>query len=361
MNNRIVFGLSALGLVGAVFGAWFFRIESRAQPPVFNPAPNPYASGIYANGIVESYQSNGANVNIYPDVPGTIRQILVKEGDAVRAGTALLVIDDTVQRAVAGQEQATAQAALAQLQMLKAQPRKETLAVLQAQLDLAGANLKTAEDQFDKQRRAYAIDARAVSKDVLDNAANAVAAARASREVAQRQVELSQAGAWSYDIANQQRLYDAATRAWQSASALLDRFTVRAPVDGVVLALHAAVGSYVSPQGVYDTYTQGATPLLVMGTRQDYMAVRCYVDEILISRSPPPGRIQAQMSVRGSDVKVPLEFVRVQPYVSPKIVLSDQRQERVDLRVLPLIFRFRYQPDLHVFPGQMVDVYVGAK
>ena len=135
MNNRIVFALSAVGLVGAVFGAWFFRVESHAQPPVFNPAPNPYASGIFANGIVESYQSNGANVNIYPDVSGTIRQILVEEGADVRAGTPLLVIDDTVQRAVAGQEKSTADAAQAQLQMLKAQPRKESLAVLKAQLD----------------------------------------------------------------------------------------------------------------------------------------------------------------------------------------------------------------------------------
>lgn len=361
MNNRVVFAVSALGLAGALFGAWFFRVESNAQPPVFHPAPNPYASGIYANGIVESYQSNGANINIYPDVSGAIRRILVNEGDDVAAGTALLAIDDTVQRAVAEQEKSTAQAALAQLQMLQAQPRREALAVLEAQLDLAGANLKTARDQLDKQRRAYAIDPRAVSQEVLDNAANAVAAAQAGREVAQRQYDLSRAGAWSYDIANQQRLYEAATRAWQGASALLDRFTVRAPVDGVVLALNAAVGSYVSPQGVYDTYTQGVKPLLVMGARQDYMAVRCYIDEILISRIPPPGHIQAQMSLRGTDVRVPLEFVRVQPYVSPKIVLSDQRQERVDLRVLPLIFRFRYQRDLHVFPGQMVDVYVGAK
>ncbi len=46
------------------------------------------------------------------------------------------------------------------------------------------------------------------------------------------------------------------------------------------------------------------------------------------------------MFIRGTDTHVPLTFVRIQPYVSPKIELSDARQERVDLRVLPLIFRF---------------------
>jgi HlyD family secretion protein len=66
------------------------------------------------------------------------------------------------------------------------------------------------------------------------------------------------------------------------------------------------------------------------------------------------------MTVRGTDTKVPLEFVRVQPYVSPKIELSNERQEQVDLRVLPVIFRFQKQ-DSPVYPGQLVDVYIGQK
>jgi len=88
--------------------------------------------------------------------------------------------------------------------------------------------------------------------------------------------------------------------------------------------------------------------------------VRCFVDEILVSRLPNGFHIRAQMSVRGSDVRIPLEFVRVQPYVSPKIELSDERQEQVDLRVLPVIFRFRKQ-DAPVYPGQEVDVYIGQQ
>ena len=94
---------------------------------------------------------------------------------------------------------------------------------------------------------------------------------------------------------------------------------------------------------------------------RDTLAVRCYIDEILISRLPDPDHIQAQMSIRGTDVKVPLEFVRVQPYVSPKIELSNQRQEKVDLRVLPVIFRFKMASPTIAFPGQLVDVFIGKK
>jgi len=47
-------------------------------------------------------------------------------------------------------------------------------------------------------------------------------------------------------------------------------------------------------------------------------------------------------------------------YVSPKIELSNQRQEKVDLRVLPVIFRFE-KKDAPVYPGQLVDVYIGQQ
>jgi HlyD family secretion protein len=67
------------------------------------------------------------------------------------------------------------------------------------------------------------------------------------------------------------------------------------------------------------------------------------------------------MSIRGTDIKVPLEFVRVQPYVSPKIELSNQRQEKVDLRVLPVIFRLQKKDLPTVYPGQLVDVFIGQK
>ena len=160
-------------------------------------------------------------------------------------------------------------------------------------------------------------------------------------DVARRQLELTKVGAWSYDIANQQKQYEALKKAYKAANALLRSTRSRRRSTAWCWRSMPTAGSYVSPQGAYDTYTQGLDPLMVMGAPQEYLAVRCYVDEILVSRLPTPWHIRAQMSIRGTDIKVPLEFVRVQPYVSPKIELSDQRQEKVDLRVLPVIFRFR--------------------
>jgi HlyD family secretion protein len=360
MRTKIIFSLAIIGVLAGLVAAWLFGIQRKAQPPVFAPATSPYPTAIFANGIIESDQTSGSNINVYPEVPGPVTQVLVKEGQAVVAGAPLLKIDDSVQKQTTAQLHSQADAALALLNELKAQPRKETLDIATSQVDLATANLKAVRDQYGKDRAAFDADPHSISKSVLDIAADAVQQGEAALDVARRQYDLTRAGAWSYDIQNQQKTYEALQQAYNAADALLVKYTVRAQVEGIVLALYATAGGYVSPQGVYDTYTQGQDPIMVIGPPQEYLAVRCFVDEILVSRLPNGFHIRAQMSVRGSDVRIPLEFVRVQPYVSPKIELSDERQEQVDLRVLPVIFRFRKQ-DAPVYPGQEVDVYIGQQ
>jgi HlyD family secretion protein len=261
---------------------------------LFKPVSSPYQSAIYANGIIESDQSSGANINIYPEVSGPVTRVLVAEGQAVAAGALLFEIDNSVPG---------------------------------ANVEVAESNLAMARDQYNKRRAAYSIDPRSISKDALDNAKDAFSQAAASLK---------------------------------AATALLRKYSVKAQVEGVVLAVNVTPGGYVSSQGAYNAFTQGFDPLVVMSTPQDYLGVRCYIDEILVTRLPSQKQITAQMSIKGSDIKIPLEFVRVQPYVSPKIELSNQRQEQVDLRVLPVIFRFK-KNDAPVYPGQLVDVYIGQQ
>lgn len=361
MRSKVIFIVSAIGLTFALISAYIAGQQPKALPPAFNPAANPYAKGIYANGIIESVQAQGENINIYPEVAGPITQVLVAEGGKVHKGDLLLTIDDSVQRATAEQQLSQAEAARAMLEELKAEPRRENLAVAEAQVENAQATLKNAQDQSAKQEQSYAIDAKSISRDALDNARNAERIAATNLEVIQKQYSLTKAGAWEFDIRNQEKQYAALTKAYAASAALLAKYSIRAPTDGIVRSIQAAVGSYVSTQGAYDSYTGGMNPLIIMGTPDDNLQVRVYVDEILINRLADPAKITAEMFIRGTDVHVPLAFTRIQPYVSPKIELSDARQERVDLRVLPVIFHFASTKTLRLYPGQLVDVYVSAK
>jgi HlyD family secretion protein len=358
MKHKFIFAISLAGILAGIATAIFFSIKTPALSPAFSPAVNPFRSAIYAEGIVESVQSSGENTNLYPEVAGTVKEIFVSEGQQIKAGDSLLRLDDSVQRATTEQLASQARAAKALLDELKAQPRKETLDVAAAQVTAAEASLKMAEDTYEKDLVAYRMDSRAVSKDTLDSAANAVKVSSTNLDVARKQYTLIKAGAWIYDIQNQERQTSALEESHTAANALLAKYTLRAPRDGVVLSINTVVGNYASPQGSYDTYTQGADPVIILGSSSAALNVRCYVDEILVPRLHLTSTVQAQMSIRGSDVKVPLHFVRVQPLVSPKIELSNQRQERVDVRVLPVIFTVAKPADVSLYAGELVDVYI---
>jgi len=309
MRNKLLIGFAILGILLAIGSAYISGIPAKPQPPAFKPASNPYAKGIYANGIIETVQTSGENINVYPEVPGTVVKISVTEGEHVKAGTPLFILDDSVQRS--------------------------TTASAKAQIDVAKATYTSLKAQYSKQKASWALDPRSVSKDALDTAENAVKGAKANLELTQKQYE--------------------------AASALLGRYAVKALSDGTVLSINTAVGSYISSQGVYSTYTQVFQPVMVLGNMKGDLAVRCYVDEILINRIPAPSEIEARMTIQGTDVNIPLKFVRIQPNVTPKIELSSQRTERVDVRVLPVIFSFEKQKGVSIYPGQLVDVYIGEK
>ena len=359
MKNKIIIIISVIGILGGIVSAILSSFATPPLPPAFTPAESPYSSAIYAEGIVESAQSSGENINIYPEIGGTVKEILVAEGQRVKAGEPLLRFDESIQKATAEQLGSQAQAAEAMLEEFKAEPRKETLDVNVAQVASAEATLKTAQDSLEKTQTAYEMDPRSVSKDALDDAINAAAVAKTNLEVANRQYELTKAGAWVYDIRNQERTEHALEQAYASSTALLGKYTLRAPRDGIVLSINTIVGNYASPQGSYDAYTQGQDPVITLGSSPDSLHVRCYIDEILVPRLPTGSKMKAEMSIRGSTVKLPLEFVRVQPFVSPKIELSDQRQERVDVRVLPVIFKIEKPANASIYPGELVDVYIG--
>ena len=295
MKKSILFVLAILGVVGALVAAYLFGRTPQTLAPAFAPASSTYDNAIYANGIIESEQSGGSNIVIYPQVSGPVTQVWVHEGQTVERGMPLVMIDDALPR---------------------------------ANFELAQANMTTARDQYNKRLASYAIDPKSISKDTLDTARDTAAQAQSALKV---------------------------------STVALAQYVVKAPANGVVMAINSTVDSYVSSQGAYDPYTQGFSPLLIMSADQEHLAVRCYVDEILIARLPSPDHIRAQMLIHGTDIKVPLEFVRVQPYVSPKIELSNQRQEKVDLRVLAVIFRFDKKDLPRVYPGQLVDVFIGQK
>jgi HlyD family secretion protein len=127
-------------------------------------------------------------------------------------------------------------------------------------------------------------------------------------------------------------------------------------VVGIIAAL-IALARRTGREGIYVGIVEND---LATDTDRDGLQVRAYVDEALVHELLAPSKLTGRMLIRETNASVPLTFVRVPPFVSPKIERSAEWQESTGVSVLPVVFRFDPAPDLAVQPGQLVDVYIGA-
>jgi multidrug resistance efflux pump len=194
--------------------------------------------------------------------------------------------------------------------------------VARARLEDAQRNLDFAEGLTDK---------RAISAEETTRRRSAVETTRAQLEEAESQVLAAQAQV-------------------QSVETEIERSTVRAPLDGEVLQVKLHLGEY-APAAVT------ATPLILLGGSRP-LNVRVDVDEHEAWRVRREAAATAH--VRGdARLKTTLHFVRFEPFVVPKKSLTGDSTERVDTRVLQVIYRVDRQ-DLGIFVGQQMDVFIDA-
>jgi len=125
---------------------------------------------------------------------------------------------------------------------------------------------------------------------------------------------------------------------------------VRSPIDAEVLQVKLRVGEFAAA-------APGTQPLIVLG-RSKPLHVRVDVDEHegwrVHAGATAVGRLRGN-----ADLKTPLVFVRFEPFVVPKRSLTGDSTERVDTRVLQVIYRVE-RDDLPLFVGEQLDVFVDA-
>jgi RND family efflux transporter MFP subunit len=296
--------LAAAGLVLAVGVALRSNVPKPVAVPVAQPAEAPYQSYLGGSGLVEA---SNDNISIGTASAGIVKRVQVKVGDQVQRGQALFQLDDRELQAellVRQAELAKAKGALEEA--LAAQ--KDTEAQYALVRDAQGA----AVSLDDVQKRKYAA--------ALNDAK--VDSARAALQYAESSL--------------------AATRS------SIERLTVTAPMAGEVLQVNVRAGEFAATGEL-------STPLLRLGGQHTYH-IRVDIDENDAWRFQPGSRATAFL--RGNrDLKAQVRFERVEPYVTPKVSLTGSSSERVDTRVLQVIYSFDRKA-LPVYVGQQMDVFI---
>ena len=307
--------LAIIGLLLAAFLIWRGLPDRKLEEPEETPAR---ATGALADaprvagaGVVEP---SSEVIDLGTALSGLVTAVLVRPGDYVSRGQPLFRVDDRDVRA----------------RLLEAD----------AAISEAGAAIveaRAAEAAAARQLALYRgiADPAAVSRSEIIRAEGEAAVARGRRQLAEARL-------------------DAARAARNRASVERSRLTVAAPSSGEILAVNVRPGEFVQAgqQG------SNSTPYIQMGETRP-LHVRIDIDEDEATRVALGST--AVVSPRGAaDRQVRARFVRAEPQVVPKRSLTNSAAERVDVRVLQLIYELPPTDGLFRV-GQQVDAFIAAR
>jgi len=306
MFKRLSFYLAILGVIAAVVLVKKVRHVDPPPPPLREPTAAPFANSIGARGIVESVDEN---VRIAPAVAALVAEVKVKVSDKVKEGDVLFVQDARDAHAIVAAQEAQ-------------------IATLRAQIEEAQINAADKKDQWERveklgETRVSSIDERQRARFAAQTALAAVVRTQTELKAAQAQLARTKVQ--------------------------LDLLTVKAPRDGTILQVNLRAGEFAA--------LNASEPAILLG-KLDEFQLRADVDED--SAGLVREDCQAIAYIKGRrDQPIPLRFQRIEPYIVPKRSLTGESSERVDTRVLQIIFRFD-QPATPIYVGQQMDVFIEA-
>jgi HlyD family secretion protein len=341
------------GIPGAAVVALAFALVSMARlrpaHAKFEPHLPPPSAGFDEKvGAVGLVEASSENIAISLPVPGLAMAVYVKAGDRVSKGQKLFSLDDRDVRAELMLRQSTLDLAKARLERLMSSPRPEEVPAAEARVKETEAQLSDAQVQLDMIESVR--DKRAIRAEDLERRKRAVQISSARLEEAKASLHLLRSGTWSKDIEVAKAEVQQALSQVDRVRADLERLTVTAPIAGEVLQCKVRPGEYAAAGPL-------AQPLILLGAT-DRLHVRADVDERDAGRVKPEAKVLA--SVRGdAREKYALRFVRFEPFVVPKRNLTTDATERVDTRVMQVIYAL--EKGTPVRPGQQMDVLIQAK
>jgi RND family efflux transporter MFP subunit len=272
MLNRPSIYVAIIGIAAGILLVARLRQTGPAPTPLVPPPQSPYAESIGARGIVES---SNENVRIAPAASGLVEKVNVRVGDQVKSGDVLFSMDS---------RDATAAVKTAEAQ----------LAVQQARLAESQTLVDDRRDTLERVTRLRQKNVASVDESKRDEFAMQTAERQFQRAAADLEL----------------------TRAQLNAEKVsLDLLTVRAPRSGSVLQVNIRAGEFAA-------VNSSETAILLGDVRQ--LQLRADVDESDAPRVRPD--CKAVAFLKGSrEHAIPIEFVRIEPYILPKKSLSGER------------------------------------
>lgn len=352
---RVSLALATSVVIGTVALIRFYQVPNQNTPTTVTPT-TPITQSIVALGRLEP---QGEVITLSPPSSAQgarVEQILVKEGDWVKAGETVAVLD-THTRLAAALENAQADVQVARAALAKIQAGAQTgeieaqkAAIARLEAELEGqqetlqatvarqvAALRNAQSDYERYQQLY--QEGAISTQELETR-------RLNAETAQQQVNESQASRNETIVtlqrqidearANLNRITEVRPTDVREAQAQVNRMVaavkltqadlalsyIKAPIDGEIIKLHTRSGETISTNGIAEL------------ARTDQMVVIAEVLEEDISKVRPGQAVSVTSENRAFTEKIKGTVAQVGRQIGKQNILDSDPAADVDARVV---------------------------
>jgi len=313
MTKYLLF-LLGIGSVAALG----FAVHRQSQVAEDRPPLQLSQQMIFATGRVEGATPE---IELRPQLPGRVAQVLVHEGQMVQGGQILVQLDDEEYRQEVALAAAEVELAEAQLERLVNGAQREQRAEATALYRAKMAELEQA--QLTWQRISELRKADVIPQQEADNQRTLMAGLEHQVVAAKARMDLLETPARPDEVRIENARTQAAKARLLLAQVQLDRTKLRAPCAGQVLNSELDVGELIGPNA--------PEPAVVMADTSRFR-VRAFVEEM------DAPRVQAGMTAKIVADGLPGEefharVSRLSPRMSRKELRSDRATERYDTKV----------------------------
>jgi ABC exporter DevB family membrane fusion protein len=301
-------------------------------------------SHIAARGRVEGATSQ--EIKLASRVVGRLKEVPVNDGDSIRKGQVIAVLENNDLLAQVEQARASVLRAQAALERLQNGARPEERAASRAAMNEAQAAADNALQNYQRSQKLFQ-EGGIISQSVLDQADRDAKMAQARLESARENYKLVMAPPRAEDVATAQAELSLARAQLAQAQDNYDNTFVRSPVDGVVVKRYMNPGESISYESLYQP--------IVSVSDTTHLMVRAEIDENDI------GKIQVgqRASIRCDAFRGHTFYghvVRISGGLGPKKIQTDNPTEKIDMDVLESFVEVDPGTPLRV--GLRVDVYI---
>ena len=321
-----------------------------ARPVIFGaPAPvsvvqrGEFLQTVVASGHVEA----PFRVDVGSQVTGVVADVPVSEGQRVKAGDSLVILDDREARATVVQAEGVVAQAEARLRQL----REVALPSAEQSLEQARATLLNAQKTYD---RAAKLSAEGyATRAALDQATKDLDIARTQARNAEFQVSTTRPGGSDYVLAEAQLAQ--ARAALANAQSRLGYATIKAPRDGVLIARNVERGNVVQPSTVLMKLSPvGETQLVVQIDEKNLGLIALGQKALASADAYPKSIFAAEVAYINPGVDLQRASVEVKLRVAePPDYLRQDMTVSVDIEVAR-------RPNAVVAPAETIREAAGA-